>query len=254
MEGPFIIQSHRGAGCLAAENTRKAFELAWSLGTYPEADIRTTRDGLLVAFHDREVTPAGSEVPRSVRDLTRAELERAAGVEVPLLAEVLAEMAERPERCLYLDVKDADLDTLADLVAAPGMERRVILASPDPEVLRYWRRRFPNGETLHWMGGEEPALEARLAALRAAEFAGITQLQVHVRRGESGELRPSEGFITALAAELRARGILFQALPWHLSDPDVYRRLLQLGVRSFATDYPDVVAALLLPSGARSSS
>ena len=31
----FIIQSHRGAGELAPENTIEAFELGWSLGTYP---------------------------------------------------------------------------------------------------------------------------------------------------------------------------------------------------------------------------
>src|SRR5688500_3272866 len=48
----FIIQSHRGAGELAPENTIESFELAWKLGTYPEADVRTTKDGVIVAFHD----------------------------------------------------------------------------------------------------------------------------------------------------------------------------------------------------------
>src|SRR5690606_17819252 len=48
----FIIQSHRGAGELAPENSKETFELAWSLGTIPEADLRTTKDGVIVAFHD----------------------------------------------------------------------------------------------------------------------------------------------------------------------------------------------------------
>src|ERR1043166_6790684 len=47
-----VIQAHRGAGFLAEENTLAAFELGWSLGCYAEADIRTTTDGVSVAFHD----------------------------------------------------------------------------------------------------------------------------------------------------------------------------------------------------------
>ena len=47
-----MIQSHRGAGTLAPENTAEAFEVAWSVGTTPEADLRMTRDGVIVAFHD----------------------------------------------------------------------------------------------------------------------------------------------------------------------------------------------------------
>ena len=43
----FIIQSHRGAGELAPENSRESFELAWSLGTIPEADLRTSKDGVI---------------------------------------------------------------------------------------------------------------------------------------------------------------------------------------------------------------
>jgi hypothetical protein len=37
MPDKFIIQSHRGAGDLAPENTLDAFELGWRLGTHPEA-------------------------------------------------------------------------------------------------------------------------------------------------------------------------------------------------------------------------
>ncbi len=48
----FVIQSHRGAGELAEENTPEAFELGWNLDTVPESDVRTTKDGVIVAFHD----------------------------------------------------------------------------------------------------------------------------------------------------------------------------------------------------------
>jgi glycerophosphoryl diester phosphodiesterase len=48
----FVIQAHRGAGVLAPENTVAAFELGWKLNCVPEADVRTTKDGVIVAFHD----------------------------------------------------------------------------------------------------------------------------------------------------------------------------------------------------------
>src|SRR5438309_9548772 len=50
--GEFIVQAHRGAGELAEENTLEAFQLGWKLGCVPESDLRTTRDGVIVAFHD----------------------------------------------------------------------------------------------------------------------------------------------------------------------------------------------------------
>src|SRR5207248_1069694 len=48
----FLIQAHRGAGELAPENTLAAFELGWKLNCAAEADLRTTSDGVIVAFHD----------------------------------------------------------------------------------------------------------------------------------------------------------------------------------------------------------
>jgi glycerophosphoryl diester phosphodiesterase len=47
-----VVQSHRGAGALSPENSLEAFDIAWRLGTVPEADLRTSRDGVIVAFHD----------------------------------------------------------------------------------------------------------------------------------------------------------------------------------------------------------
>jgi len=42
-----IVQGHRGVGDLAEENTVEAFELAWKMGLYPEADLRMTKDGVI---------------------------------------------------------------------------------------------------------------------------------------------------------------------------------------------------------------
>ena len=77
----FIVQAHRAAGDLAEENTPHAFELGWSLGCVPEADIRQTSDGVIVPFHDanfaRVVKDVGPELAKKgVQDVTFAELRK----------------------------------------------------------------------------------------------------------------------------------------------------------------------------------
>lgn len=251
----FVIQSHRGAGELEAENTLPAFELAWSLGTVPEADLRMTRDGVIVAFHDtnfkRLVKGAAPELAKKgVKDVTWEDLrtfdvgawkgEKFAGRRVPRMAEVFAAMTDKPERRLYLDIKDMDLKKLAGEVHAARVESQVILASTHHAVIREWKALVPESGTLLWMGGTEEALEKRLADLRREKFAGVTQLQIHVRTTPTGDITPSPAFLTKVGRELRAQDILFQSLPWGTTDPKLYWRLLDLGVASFATDYPKI--------------
>ena len=115
-----VIQSHRGAGDLAPENTLPTFELGWRIGTIPEADVRLSRDGVPVAFHDETFERLVKDAPadlrkRGVSDLTWAELSRLdvgaykgpsfAGERIPSIADVFAAMRHRPERQLYLDIK-----------------------------------------------------------------------------------------------------------------------------------------------------
>jgi len=255
----FIIQSHRGAGELAPENTIEAFELGWKLGTVPESDLRTTKDGVIVAFHDanfkRVVKGASPELQKKgVKDVTFAELSKLdvgawkgegfVGRHVSKMSEVFALMRGKPERRLYLDIKNVDLKQLAALVREQDVGGQVILASTVYDVIREWKRLVPEGQTLHWMGGTEADLQKRLEVLRAASFQDITQLQVHVRLNtnsastESFDL--SRKFLRSVGDELRQHGVLYQSLPWDVAEPKVYWQLLDLGVMSFATDHPDV--------------
>jgi glycerophosphoryl diester phosphodiesterase len=50
----------------------------------------------------------------------------------------------------------------------------------------------------------------------------------------------SRAFLRSTGEELRRQGILYQSLPWAVTDPKVYWQLLDLGVASFATDHPGV--------------
>lgn len=242
---------------MAPENTVEAFELGWKLNTVPEADVRTTKDGVIVAFHDatfaRVVKGADAALQKKgVKDLTWEELskldvgswagERFQGRRVSKLAEVFNLMKGKPERRLYLDIKDVKLSQLAAEVKEAGVDKQVILAAPNPRTLLEWKALVSHSETLLWMGGTEEALRKRLEQLRNSGFAGITQLQIHIhpRKGAEGDpFTLSNAFIRDLGDELRSRKILFQALPY-TADPSVYGKLLDLGLAAFATDHPEV--------------
>ena len=252
------IQAHRGGGERVPENTLEAFEYAWALGTIPEADIRTSRDDVLVAFHDtsfkRLVKDAAPELlAKKVNDLPWDELAaldvgawkgpQFAGQRIPQLRDIYAILREHPDRELYVDVKEADVDAIAELAREFGVARQLILASPDSPAVRRWLERLPESQTLHWMGGTQAEIEKRLAALRADDFKGITQLQIHVTVADPGAddpFVPSSAFLRAVADELRPRGILFQVWARKATEVTHYEALLALGIQSFATDHPEI--------------
>lgn len=255
----FVIQSHRGAGELAPENTLEAFELGWKLGTWPEADLRTTKDGVIVAFHDsnfkRVVKDASPELQKKgVADVTFDDLSKLdvgswrgdnfSGRRVSRISDVFKVMNGRSERRLYLDIKNVELTQLAREVREHRVEKQIVFTSPRYELIRQWRSIVPESQTLLWMGGTEEELKKRIEDLRAAKFVDLTQVQLHVRLNtNSASAEPfnlSRNFLRKTGEELRRHGIIFQTIPWGVAEPKVYWQLLDLGVAAFATDHPDV--------------
>lgn len=255
----FIVQAHRGAGAGAPENTIESFELGWKLNCQPEADVRTTSDGVIVAFHDNNfarvvvgVTPELAK--KGVKDVTFDELQKldvGNGQRVIRISDAFAAMKGRPERRMYLDVKQVDLDRLAHEVHAAGVGGQVTLASSRHAELRAWRALVPESQTLLWMGAKDDAgLERKFEQLRADDFADITQLQIHVhvkdaaafKREAADQFVESDVFLVTRGDECRGRKILYQVLPYggDTSSPAIYLKLLDLGFMSFATDHPRV--------------
>src|ERR1700722_1028392 len=76
-----MVAAHRGVAAGAAENTIEAFTNAIAIGAdMIEFDVRMTRDGELIAFHDARVNGI------AVGSLTRDDIEAGAGVPPPLPA------------------------------------------------------------------------------------------------------------------------------------------------------------------------
>ena len=152
-------------------------------------------------------------------------------------------MKGRPERLLYLDIKEVDLDQLVGLIRKHDVGSQVIFTTKYHQLIRDWKKRVPESLTLLWNGGSEKVLTERLDAVRKAAFDGITHLQIHVKVGDLASdepFMPSVAFLERTRDELKSRGIVFQVLPWKCSEPRAYARLLELGAQSFATDYPEI--------------
>jgi glycerophosphoryl diester phosphodiesterase len=171
------------------------------------------------------------------------------GRHVSKLTEVYAVMQGQADRRLYLDIKNVDLKQLAAEVKQFNVQQQVILASSKIEIIREWKELVPESDTLNWMGGDEAKLRKNLEELRKTNFAGVTQIQFHVRLKPAAPKDdpfnlPRRLFVEA-GDELRKRGILFQALPWDTAEPWVFWTLLDWGVMSFSTDYPDALLKAL---------
>ncbi len=255
---PLLVQTHRGAGFLDAENCIEAIELGWSFGMVPEIDIGTTRDGMIVGFHDRDLARLVHDLPPSLRGRTLGEADwselRGLNVgsadnprRIPTIAEVLVRLRSDPQRRLYLDIKRVDFTALAALVREHDVVGQVIFSSNRDEWIATWRDLLPGSETLRWVwmdpgqAGLDKAL-AMIDALRGNGFTGVTQLQLHILVGDGLALHPGPERIRAVHDEMTGRGIVFQAFP-HSGATTVYRQLLELGVRSFATDHPHELLA-----------
>jgi glycerophosphoryl diester phosphodiesterase len=205
-----MVAAHRGVAAGAAENTIAAFTNAIDVGAdMIEFDVRRTRDGALIAFHDAH---AGG-VP--VSDLTREEIEAAAGVRPPLLAEVLRACAGR----IRLDVElkeDGYVPDVMGVLRAGFDPGQLVVTSFLPAVVAQAKQAFPEVKTglLLGTGGAWTDLPARLGELYPVALA---------RRVRADYLAPHYG-LAPLGVLRRAAAAGLPCLLWTVNSPALIRR------------------------------
>lgn len=245
--GPLAI-AHRGGMGLAPENTLAAFGRATALGlTHLETDVRTTRDGHLVCFHDATLARVTGH-PGRVADLDLADVRRLrvdGTDQVPTLSEA---MASFPRARFAIDLKDeATIGAMARLLRAnPGWAERTLVAGAWSGWLRRLRDEAPGVTTaLGWRalttlvacsrGGVRPP------GLRRGEGTVGTFAHVPIRLGR---LPVHSERVIARAHELGIRVVV-----WTVDDPATMRSLLDMGVDGIITDRPDVLREVLIGRG-----
>ena len=143
---PFAHRGLHGGGLV--ENSRAAFAAAIAAGHGIELDVRVTRDGEAVVFHDatldRLADGSGPMDGRTAAELQRIRL-KGTDETIPDLAEILDLIGGRVP--LLIEVK-APERTVAPICAAvlralEGYEGPVGIMSFNPEIGRWFARRAP---------------------------------------------------------------------------------------------------------------
>ncbi|WP_343206240.1 glycerophosphodiester phosphodiesterase [Arthrobacter yangruifuii] len=241
-----IALAHRGFSPDGLENTLPAFRNAAELGiSYLETDVRTSRDGILMAFHDETVDRLSGGVTGRISQLTRKELNEVliGGTErIPTFEELLTEW---PRMRLNVDVKDAaGARLLAALIEKHAAHDRVLVASFS-DVRRLRTLRLLGRPAASSAGSALTALLRVLAPLGAAGIlarAGRFQcVQVPLSFGPVSVVTP--GFVRSC----HRAGI--QVHVWTINDRPTMHRLLDLGVDGIVTDRSDLLVEVLTERG-----
>jgi len=241
--GP-IPFAHRGGMSAAPENTLPAFEHAVSLGyRYLETDVHLTADGVLVAFHDEDLTRTCGSA-RLIADLTSDEIRelRVEGREpIPLMSELFERF---PEARFNIDCKsDAAVPSLVQLVRTHHAIDRVCIGSFSHRRLVQLRGLL-GSKLLTCMSPIEVG-SLRVAGHLFGHAPRVAQVPVRQGRpaGPRGVTIVTPRFIRAA----HRRGA--QVHVWTIDDPTEMHRLLDLGVDGIMTDRPEVLRSVLEARG-----
>jgi len=248
-ETPRVL-AHRGlvtpdaAESGIVENSFAAVAAAHSAGaTYVESDCHLTADGVVVLFHDEDLSRVTGD-PRRIAQVTVSELEALMAGRGGLVT--LAQALDAfPTVRFNLDVKARDAATAVGTTVAPFGDRVLLTSFSDD------RRRAALAAAAAAGGGILPATSAGtatiarlLAALStrsdrlvARALRGIDALQVPERQRRLRVVTPR-----LLAAAHRHE---VEVHVWTVNDPADMRRLVELGVDGIVTDRADIALHVL---------
>ena len=253
-DGIVLWEAHRAGagGTELPESCLAAFEYGWALGGRPEADVNTTADGVLVSLHDPTLDRIGRDLPehlrgRNVSQIPWEELRKAdvgwdefPDQHVVSLETLFAILRDHPERHMIIDYKRVAISALAELILKYGIAAQITFASANRAFLREFKEYAPAARTKNWLGGAAASIQAQFAALEQEDFRGVTEVQLHLNDapGKAWRYDLDPGFVARALRVTQAHGVLLQVLPWHFEREDL-EAILDLGVRSFAVDYPN---------------
>ncbi len=187
-----------------------------------ELDVRQSRDGELVVFHDHSLSRLFN-VRKSVAHVTLAELKeisRDAGREIPTLAEALSVIKVPVD--LHVKIYGIEKKLLEQV---KNFSSKVVVSSTYPGVLKKIRTLDENIQLSLVIGKGELHLVPILHYL-------IGNIQLH-------SIHPSYVLVNALSVKL-LRTLGKEIYVWTVNEPHEYQRMKDLGVDGIFTDCPQL--------------
>ncbi|MEP6995175.1 MAG: glycerophosphodiester phosphodiesterase, partial [Acidobacteriota bacterium] len=240
-EHPTWIVGHRGAPRRAPENTIASLDFAESFGVDGvEFDVRQTRDGEAVLFHDEDILLGTQRIP--VKIYTSREIERLlipselGDFHIPRLENVFHRYGSALR--YIVEVKTGpgtQLSTMARRIAklahAYGVAERCLVASFDAEFIKRMREADKDIATSY-------LFDHPIALPAPGQPAPLFP--------PADAIAPRRDLVTpVLLSQAAAAGLSVH--PWTVDDTEEIRSLLAAGVASITTNAPD--EALLIRAG-----
>lgn len=228
----FVNYAHRGAPVYVPENTMLSFYLGlYHRANGIETDVRLTKDGVPVLFHDKTLLRVTGE-EGEVSDYTFDELQKFRvknelySDKIPSFDDFLAHFAHQ-KLTFAIELKGAGTaKPVADLIRAYGIEKKVVITS------------FKLTELLE-MRAYAPELKAGYLT-KAVDDALLETLY------ENGidELCPYAELVTPEAVTLWHR-LGFNVRAWGVANEDVMVQVYEAGADGMTVNFPDKLTAYL---------
>jgi glycerophosphoryl diester phosphodiesterase len=255
LPSPWLV-AHRGGSLIAPQNTLGAFDRAAALGADAiETDVRLSRDGVVMVFHDEETVCLTGQ-PGSIEGRTAAEIEaldaafsftedsgasfplRGAGLRVPTFAEALRRY---PRMRFNVDAKSEDpalADALARVIREARAEERVCVGSFfDGQAERLGALLPGVARFLPQEAATRHVMAAKAGAAPVGLPGGYDLADLPARMGDLTVVDPP------VVDHFHRLGIPVHV--WTVDDADEMRALLDIGVDGLVTDRPDVLKRVL---------
>ena len=222
----FITYAHRGASHYCPENTMMAFYMGMQMGANGiETDVRRTRDGVLVLFHDATLTRVtGAE--GDVADCTYAELQELLVKKgelhdkIPTLEDFLAHFSYR-DITFAIELKADDIEKeVADLIFRYGIAQKTVVTAFELHRLENIKAYAPALRIGYLTQTVDDALVDKLVNMGAAEICP------HGRDVTSENV-----------AKWHARGLNVRA--WGISDEAIMKKVYDAGADGMTVNFPD---------------
>jgi glycerophosphoryl diester phosphodiesterase len=237
-----LVCAHRGRSGVYPENTMAAYKAAVEVGAdFMELDVRATADGEIVCIHDATVdrtTDGSGEVAQMALSEVRALDAGAwigdqhAGERIPLLAEVLEQIA--PRLVVDIEIKQRGIaQRVAEVIRETDAIRHVTVVSFDEDDLQAAKAAEPSlacGLITSWT--EDASMEDARALVTSALEAGANFISCSHRNLTQGLVR-----------ECHLMGLLVMA--WTMDEPEDIRRMIEMQADGLVSNYPERAIELL---------
>ena len=228
----FINYAHRGASEYLPENTFSAFYTGLYMGANGiETDVRKTKDGVLVLFHDKSLERVcGQE--GAVEDYTFDELQRFNVVKngfcdkIVAFEDFLAKFSFR-DITFAIELKGVDVEVeTAELLRRYGMSEKTVVTSFKLEYIEKFKSYAPEFSVGHLT---RDISDAELSSLRRIGADEICPLAELLTREEVDRLHAED----------------FRVRAWGVGNEEIMKNTVLFGADGMTVNFPDKLTELL---------